>query len=61
MLRRNARLDVDVRKQRPARPILAPHRSLAIRLDNPTNHAKRRNTSDFSGDFFSSLLEHFQV
>ena len=59
MLRRDPRLDVDVREQRPTRPILASHRSLAIRLDNPTNHAKRRNTSDFSGDFFSSLLEQF--
>jgi hypothetical protein len=27
VLRRDARLDVDVREQRPTRPILAPHRS----------------------------------
>ena len=56
MLRRNPRLDVDIREQRRPRPILASHRSLAIRLDNPTNHAKRPNTSDFFSDFFSSRL-----
>src|SRR3984957_19827387 len=57
MLRRDPRLDVDVGEQRPARPILASHRSLAIRFANPRNHTKRRNTSNFSGDFFSTLLE----
>src|ERR1700733_1587483 len=46
MLRRYPRLHVNVRKQRPARPILAPHRPLAIR--QPTdqqNHARTINTS----------------
>ena len=36
------------------RPILAPHRSLAIRF--ATRAPKRQNTSGFLGDFLSSLL-----
>jgi len=56
MLRRNPRLDVDVREQRPDRLILASHRSPAIRFANSRNHAKRQNSSDFLGDFLSSLL-----
>jgi hypothetical protein len=58
MLRRYPRLHVNVREQRPARPILAPHRPLAIR--QPTdqqNHARTINTSKPARHFFSSLLE----
>jgi hypothetical protein len=58
MPRRDTPLDVDVRKQRAARPIFAPHRSPRESTAPTTgNHAKQTNTSDFSADFFSSLLE----
>jgi hypothetical protein len=43
MLRRDARLDVDVREQGPARPILAPHRSLAIRLSQALRESGEDN------------------
>src|ERR1700752_1644009 len=58
VVRRDARLDVDVREQRRARYILAPHRSLAIRLAQASgNHARTTNTSNLSDVFFSSLLK----
>src|SRR6516162_432193 len=57
MPRRDPRLDVDIRKQRPNRPVFAPHRSPHESSRQPGNHAKHTNTSDFSSDFFSSLLE----
>jgi hypothetical protein len=56
----NLSLDVDVREQRSARPILAPHRSLAIRLSQASgNQARTINTSESSALFFSSLLGGF--
>src|SRR6516164_9321977 len=57
MPRRDPRLDVDIRKQRPNRPVFAPHRSPHESSRQPGNHAKQTNTSDFSVDFFSSLLK----
>jgi hypothetical protein len=57
MPRRDPRLDVDIRKQRPNRPVFAPHRSPHESSRQPGNHAKQTNTSDFSADFFSSLLK----
>jgi hypothetical protein len=58
MLRRCPRLHVNVREQRPARPILASHRPLAIH--QPTaqqNHATTTNTRNPAPHFFSALLK----
>jgi hypothetical protein len=45
------------RRATPARPILAPHRSLAIRLPQSSgNYARATNTSGWSDIFFSNLL-----
>ncbi len=56
MLRRDARLDIHVREQGPARPILAPHPTPPTRPPSTENHAPKANTTASSADFFSSLL-----
>src|SRR6202161_255019 len=50
------RLDVDIRAQGPARPILAPHRPPCIASPTPQNHAENQNSRTFPRNFFSSLL-----
>jgi hypothetical protein len=57
MVRPYPRLEVDVRKQGPARPILAPHPLPPNRWSSPQNHAAKANTRPLSADFFSSLLK----
>ena len=57
MPRRDARLDLDIREQGSARPILAPHRPPRIASPTPQNHAENQNSRTFPRHFFSSLLD----
>ena len=51
-------LDVDIGEQRSTRPIVAPHSFPRESLPQSQGIiAKTTNTSDFSADFFNSLLE----
>ena len=59
MFRGYARLDIDIGKQSPARPIFAAHPfQLRIASSTPPNHAANPNSTAFQPDFFSSLLDH---
>src|ERR1700677_351276 len=50
ILRREARLDVEVREQGPARPILAPHRAPRIASPNRLANAKKSRRKQKSQD-----------
>ena len=52
MLRRDARLDVDVREQGPARPILAPHRFLPNRLADASESRRKPKFQNLSAPLF---------
>jgi hypothetical protein len=54
MLRRDAPLDVAVREQGPARPFLAPHQSLAIRIQQPKGITPAEQTPETSRPTFSA-------